>query len=254
MSRYIFVHGWATDGSVWEDAAWDIARHDSVGGGGGGGGNDGDVTLVNLPGHGNTRRWETPDPLGGQALMALGLEELKKFRALVLVGATASFTQRDGFPDAQPRALVRRMIMDMKADPPTALSRFYGLNFTVDEAKDRAAMDFIERYRYPGPVECSEGGRDTPPGCYPLFNYRDITTALEALYRTDLREDLSAIDLPVLIIHGGRDSVTPVGAGEYLRRNIRGAVKETFDRSGHAPFLTEPERFVRVVRSFTASI
>jgi len=261
VSRLVFVHGWATDHVVWKDTAWEIAR--------GAGIDEADVSLIDLPGHGNRLRWDTPDlkpaiaaideaigdaadgsvigvgwSLGAMALMAHAAGPSKKIKAMVLVGATPCFIAREGFPHGQSKALVRRMIMDVKADPASALSRFYGLNFTGAEAETGATREFVERYKYPGPVECTDGDYNTPPGCYPKFNYRDMTTALEALYKTDIRGVIGNIYQPVLVVHGSSDTVTPIGAGEYLAEKIKGARLDVFEGAGHAPMVTEPERFI----------
>lgn len=258
MDTLLLIHGWATDDFVWEGAA------NALGG---------DKNIVNLllPGHGGTQKWDAPTlspavkevegsisalpdgsvigvgwSLGAEVLLAsLGILK-KKFKALVLVGATPCFVEKDDFPWGQPRPLVKRMILDMKKDPAATVDRFYGLNFTGAEHESEDAKRLIERYRYPGPVDCSR----EVPGCFPLFDYGGIIMALEALYRTDLREALGLIDTPALIVHGGKDGVTPVEAGEYLAGNIRGAALEVFKEAGHAPFITEAERFNKAVRNF----
>ena len=258
MDTLLFIHGWATDGFVWADAA------DELGGGR-------NVINLDLPGHGGAGKWDSPTlapavrevavsvsalpersvigvgwSLGAEVLLA-SLQELgEKFKEMVLVGATPCFVGKEDFPSGQNRALVKRMILDMKKDPAATVERFYGLNFTAPELGSVAAKRLMERYRYPGPVECA----GPVPGCFPLFDYEGITTALEALYATDLRALLGGIDIPTLVVHGGKDGVTPVGAGEYLAGNIKGARLQVFKEAGHAPFVTEPQRFNDVMKNF----
>jgi pimeloyl-[acyl-carrier protein] methyl ester esterase len=255
-----FVHGWATDSWTWKEAAKGYEER---------------ATMVDLPGHGGPGTWDEPSlrpavleikerlksigrkkavgvgwSLGSMALVA-ALSELKEsFRALVLVGATPCFVEKEDFPWGQPKALVKRMIMDMKKDPGAALDRFYGLNFTEEEKKTKAAASMVQRYAFPGPISC-EGD---VPGCFPSFKYDGITKALEALYLTDLREELKAIDIPVLLVHGEEDAVCPVGAAEYMGHRIRNARLEVFGKAGHAPHVTEPELFQRTVNDFLARL
>lgn len=260
MRKTLFVHGWATDSAVWEGREA-ITR--------------GEVLSIDLPGHGAGAVWGEPSlspaikeilgnvsglpdrsviaigwSLGAEALIATVMECREKFRALVLVGGTPCFAAKEGFEWGQSRALVKRMIMDMKKDPSATLERFYPLNFTPEELEGVHAREFIERYRYPGPVRCD----GVMPGCFPAFRYGEITTALEALYRTDLRETLDTLDIPCLIVHGGLDAICPVGAGGYLASRIKGARIEIFDKAGHAPFITEPERFDAIVNGFLRAI
>lgn len=253
----LFVHGWSTDKEVWAGTI------DSLG--------SERVINLNLPAHGGKLKWGEPTlkpatdeialhasgiadgsiigvgwSLGAQALLSMAAIDKKKFKALVLVGATPCFLEKDDFPWGQPRALVKRMLIDMKMDAPSALERFYPLNFTDNEAKTEAASEFLKRYRFPGPVNCA----GEAPGCFPLFDYAGITTALEALYNTDMREILKNISVPVLLIHGGKDIVTPVGASRLLESRMKVASLTVFEDAGHAPFITEPERFNRTLKGF----
>lgn len=258
----VFVHGWATDSSVWDGAVEELSSGD-------------DFLLVGLPGHGGRGRWLTPtlEPavaeigssldgsdgrrvvgigwsLGAEALIQAAATRPGAFSALVLVGATARFVKTEGYPHGQSRALVRRMIQDMRTDPASALERFYPLNFTDAERETAGAREFMERFRYPGPVVCTDGEYGVPPGCYPEFNYTELAASLEALYSADLRGLLERIDCPVLAVHGSEDAVCPVGAGEHLARNIRGAELVTIEGAGHAPFLTRLEEFTGAVEGF----
>lgn len=253
----LFVHGWATDSAVWGKTVAAL--------------NGERVINLNLPGHGGRLKWGEPTlkpaideielhtsgladgsiigvgwSLGAQALLSMAAEEKKKFKALVLVGATPCFLEKDDFPWGQPRSLVKRMLIDMKKDASSTLERFYPLNFADNEAKTEAASEFLRRYRFPGPVNC-EG---EAPGCFPSFDYAGITTALESLYETDLREILKNISVPVLLIHGEKDIVTPVGASKFLESRMKVASLTVFEESGHAPFITEPERFNRTLKGF----
>lgn len=253
----LFVHGWATDKSVWAGTINSLEGARAIN--------------LNLPGHGGGLKWDEPTlkpatdeislhtsgladgsvvgvgwSLGAQALLAIAAEEKKKFKALVLVAATPCFLEKEDFQWGQPRALVKRLILDMKKDAASTVERFYALNFSDAERKTAAAEEFVKRYRFPGPVNC-EG---ETPGCIPVFDYAGITTALEALFNTDLREQLKKVSVPVLLIHGGKDTVTPVGASRFLESRMKVASLTVFEDSGHAPFITEPERFTRTLRGF----
>jgi len=258
VDSLLFVHGWATDSWVWEPIASAFKGLEPCN--------------VKLPGHGGQGKWDSPTfhsavqeltrqtesrtnilgigwSLGAQALIASALEGSTKFTGLILVGATPSFVAKEDFPWGQSRALVKRMIMDMKKDPGGTLNRFYPLNFAESEKSPRV-REFMERYRYPGPISCN----GPIPGCFPAFKYDEITRALEALYSEDLRETLDALDLPVLIVHGRRDGIVPIGAGQYLASTIDGARLEVYEKAGHAPFMTEPEKFKNTIRRFMDSI
>lgn len=104
------------------------------------------------------------------------------------------------------------------------------------------------------PQETVPPVEELPPGCYPSFNYDEITAALEALYRTDLRGNLPSIKCPVLVAHGTEDPICPVEAGTFLSENIAGARITLFEGAGHALFVTMPERFNKTVMEFAGRL
>ena len=59
----------------------------------------------------------------------------------------------------------------------------------------------------------------------------------------DLESTLSEIDIPVAIFPGRHDPICPHAAAEFMAREIPNATLKTFEESGHAPLVTESERF-----------
>jgi pimeloyl-[acyl-carrier protein] methyl ester esterase len=244
--RKLFIHGWATDSRVWDGLT-----------------SDGDITIT-LPGHGAPSKWSSHDlspaietikyalknpnidmkkigigwSLGGEALMAFTATNPKALDALVLIGASPSFIARKDFTHGQPKSLVRRMLMDLKKNPKETLRRFYQLNFTAEEIESSGAKKFLNLYE------------KTPSA----FDTDSIALALECLINIDIRAELDKIKIPVLLIHGGRDEVCPIEAGQYLADKIENATFVRFNKAGHAPFLTEPERFTAAVEEFLRDI
>ena len=73
----------------------------------------------------------------------------------------------------------------------------------------------------------------------------------------DLMAEVPEMPVPMLLILGGRDLNTPVElASEWFDAVAapKGKRHEVFEGSGHAPFLTEPERFARSLRDFVAEV
>ncbi|GAA2277085.1 MULTISPECIES: alpha/beta fold hydrolase [Kitasatospora] len=70
--------------------------------------------------------------------------------------------------------------------------------------------------------------------------------------RQDWRERLAALPVPVLFVHGARSRIYPSAVGSRLADTVPGARLEVFENSGHLPFLEEPERFQRTIRSWVA--
>ena len=72
----------------------------------------------------------------------------------------------------------------------------------------------------------------------------------DGVMAADVREDLRALEIPVLIVHGRHDPYVLEEAARWIAANVAGARLEIFAHSGHAPFLDEPERFAAVLDEF----
>ena len=70
----------------------------------------------------------------------------------------------------------------------------------------------------------------------------------------DYREVIPAVNVPTLVCFGGDEKLYPVTAGEYLCQNLPDARLVVFEKSGHCPFLEEPERFNRELDRFFRSL
>ena len=73
----------------------------------------------------------------------------------------------------------------------------------------------------------------------------------------DLMAEVPVMPVPMLLISGAHDLNTPVElAADWFDavEAPEGKRHEVFAASGHAPFLTEPERFAETVRNFAASL
>ena len=64
------------------------------------------------------------------------------------------------------------------------------------------------------------------------------------------KQTLSEIDIPVAIFPGRHDPICPHAAAEFMAREIPNATLKTFEESGHAPLVTESERFVEETVAF----
>ncbi|MDP6626125.1 MAG: alpha/beta fold hydrolase [Nitrospinota bacterium] len=254
-STLLFIHGWATDGWVWKHQVIEFKNLYKY-------------YNVNLPGHGGNEKWDKPDlgppvkevlihllsskscesscdevtgigwSLGAQVLLTLAMERKMKFNGLVLIGATPCFVKKDDFPWAQPMPVVKKMIKEMKKNPHETIKRFYNLNFARDELNTGNAKKFMDQY-------ASHNAS---------FKFNEIITSLETISKIDLRDQLSILDVPVLIIHGEMDQVCPVGAAHFLAEKIKGAELKIFEKAGHAPFLTETTEFNKLVKGFINKI
>ncbi len=63
---------------------------------------------------------------------------------------------------------------------------------------------------------------------------------------------LAALNLPLLILHGARDAVVPVGQAHTLARAVSSARLVVFPTAQHCPMDTDPVGFSQAIRQFCA--
>jgi pimeloyl-ACP methyl ester carboxylesterase len=84
-------------------------------------------------------------------------------------------------------------------------------------------------------------------------DYRNAGQMRRTLVRVvneDLRDILSFVQAPTLIIWGDRDLEVSRSSMEIIAGGIRGSQLETMEGAGHFPFVDMPERFGKLVRDF----
>jgi len=170
----------------------------------------------------------------GWSLGALRAQKSALVGRQILVGATRRFVQAPDWPCAQPPQLLDSFVDAVAADPAAALRRFAALVNQGDErARDLTRfLTTLLRERIPDAATLAAG----------LAELRD----------TDLQESAPVVRRATLLVHGERDALMPLDAARWLAAHIPAARLEIFAGAGHAPFLSQPDRFAALVREFAA--
>lgn len=71
-----------------------------------------------------------------------------------------------------------------------------------------------------------------------------------AIRKARLLRHASELRRPTLLVVGRHDPQTPVHVSTALNERIPESQLTIFERSGHSPFLEEPERFAQVLTAF----
>jgi len=161
-----------------------------------------------------------------------------RLAALVLVGGTPRFTAGDDFPHGQAPLEVKGMGLRLRRDYQKTMGEFFKGMFAEGELEAAQYQRIVH--------EIVMGGRSPDPGA--------VRQALQILSSVDLREGLPAVDRPVLLVHGELDTICPAAASTYMAERLPVATLRIMAGCGHAPFMTRPEEFNRVVREFLASL
>jgi pimeloyl-ACP methyl ester esterase len=161
-----------------------------------------------------------------------------RLAALVLVGGTPRFTASEDYPHGQPPLEVKGMGLRLRRDYQKTMGDFFRGMFAEGE------MDSAQYQRIVH--EIVMGGRSADPDA--------VRQSLQILSAADLREELPAVDRPVLLVHGELDTICPAAASEFMAQRIPMAKLKIMAGCGHAPFMTQPETFNEVMREFLGAV
>jgi pimeloyl-ACP methyl ester carboxylesterase len=159
--------------------------------------------------------------LGGVVAQELALRLGERVSALALVCTTAGGVLDAKNPLGQP-ARAQEMKAAITADFRTFVRGFAPLLFKAGTASPLFPWAVGQMQKTPAHVAVA---------CFDTF------------LAADLRRQLKTLKVPTVVLHGRHDAIIPLTDGAYLAEHIPGARLVTFEESGHAPFLEEPDAF-----------
>jgi len=230
MKPLVFLHGWAQSRQVW------FQQRDLFP----------EAQYLNLPGHGGADDvpvddWvaslaqQLPDKpcvlvgwsLGGILAQALALCFPERVAAMALVSTTPCFRSGKHWQHGCNDEVFAAFESAVSRGSAKALSRFFALMLHGDDLRrsdyNALAREAVDR-EYPTSGIGLSGG-------------------LSLLGSLDTRAATGQIAVPTLILHGEQDSIVSVGAGRWLATAIPDSRFALFPACGHAPFLTQSEKF-----------
>lgn len=77
-----------------------------------------------------------------------------------------------------------------------------------------------------------------------------LALTIQSVARLDLREALDEIDVPLLTVYGGKDTVIDPAQADELEKNHYAARSIVLNRSYHFPMLDETAKFTRLLQDF----
>ena len=187
-----------------------------------------------LPGWGSTAEVWAPfakadDRLGGEvepgaeivawslgAMRALETATRIELKSLALVGASGQFVRRGKYRPGWPERALLRMRERLSEDAASVMDEFWALALAP--------------------------GEDVPPPPHE-DDAAELDLGLAYLADYSMLERASKISCPVRLLHGGRDRVCPLAAAELLAEALPSAELTVWPEAGHAPFLTQADRF-----------
>jgi len=241
-SDLVLIHGWGMHGGIWDGVRDALSQRYRL-------------HVVDLPGMGHSPLSATPYrleqlaqdvveaippqadicgwSLGGQVAMQLALENPEKVRRLLLVGSTPRFVNSADWQHGIDAKVFRQFAHNVATDYEETMTRFLGLQAFGGEASRSQMRELRERFV------------DRPP---PAPNA--LRLALDILLHTDLRGQLARLQLPLLLLHGERDTLAPVAAAHWMAEHLPQARLRVIAGASHAPFLSHPASFLTEITGF----
>lgn len=237
----VLLHGWAMHSGIWGSVRDMLAQRFRL-------------HLIDLPGHGLSPSSEPgtldhwveiiaailPErcmlggwSLGGQIAMELALREPQRVEKLVLIATTPCFAKRADWECGMEHKLLQLFLENLQVNYNATINRFLTLQMSGDRDAGRLLSQlrktFFQRAE-PDPAALQKG--------------------LVVLQYSDLRNRITAIEQPVLIVHGESDVITHPAAADWMHRQLPQSQYVKFAHCGHAPFLSFPEQFVTHLDDF----
>jgi pimeloyl-[acyl-carrier protein] methyl ester esterase len=230
----VLLHGWGMHAGIWDALMPALSRRFRV-------------HAVDLPGHGASA---SCDPytlpriaaelarqmpsrclvcgwsLGGQVALAWAGAAPRQVERLVLVSTTPCFTRRADWPHAMEAAVLQDFAQALAGDYEATLKRFLALQ-ALGDAQARRVMQQLRT---------SLLARSRPDA-------HVLEQGLQILRDTDMRGSMAAIGQPVMLIHGDRDTLTPLAAAEHIRDALPDARLAVMRGAAHAPFIADAAGF-----------
>ena len=231
-----FVHGAGFDHSVWVMPARYFARHGYR------------VVAPDLPGHGRS----TGEPLRSIEAMAdwlADLFELLGTRPVTVVGHSMGSLVALACARRHPQQVERIALLGTSAPMPVGPPL---LAAAADN--DHAAIDMANTWSH---STAGRLGASAVPGMSNMNGaQRWMESMPDGVYHADLaacnayQPDLGVGDLPVLVIAGSEDRMTPVRAGRAVAEALPGAQTVTLPGCGHAMLSEQPNPVLDALKDF----
>lgn len=168
--------------------------------------------------------------LGGLAAAHIAQLFPGRMRGLVLVAATPCFVNRADWVHGIEAKVFDQFAASLENDYAGTIRRFLSLQ-AQGSSETREVLAQLRRRLLDQPRP-AEGV---------------LEAGLEILKRTDLREGLKSLDMPLTLIHGSGDKLAPVSAARWLAGNQPHAKLHVIEGAGHAPFLSHAGQVAEMI-------
>lgn len=235
------LHGWAMHSGIWDPLLAALHSHATV-------------KTLDLPGHGyNTdypqeyslesvadiMQQQLLQPsvligwsLGGMVGMQIALQYPQKLRALILISSTPRFVSGEDWDKGVSPAVLEGFASELELGVERTLGRFLSLQLGKNSSAEQLRL-----------LRQLVKSRPAP-------DVAVLRAGLNILANADLRSRLAQLTIPVLIIQGQRDRLTPTAASHWMAEQLVHADTRILTGAGHAPFLSHTNEVATAISEF----
>ena len=176
---------------------------------------------------------------GGEAVRYLSQYGSTRVSKLVLISAVTPYLQHSNDnPDGVPAEVFEEMMTRMKADRIGFLDEFGKKFFGINLLNHPVSAPLLDYYRMLASVAAP----------------RATQQCAISFATTDFREDLKAINIPTLIIHGDDDQIVPIKvSSDRTATMIPHAIYKVYEGAPHGLFYTHKEQLKKDLIDFGVS-
>jgi pimeloyl-[acyl-carrier protein] methyl ester esterase len=237
----VMIHGWGMHSGVWHPLVKRLSEHYIL-------------YLIDLPGMGRSRPIEPYHlhaladevaqvipgvcdvlgwSLGGMVAQRIALNQPDSIRRLILVSSTPKFVTSPDWQAGVDPTNFNNFANNVNHDYKHAMMQF--LTLQCMKAKD--ARSTIKQLRQTFETK-------------PTPTQSTLNRALHVLLESDLRDEIPNIRKPTLLIHGDRDTLTPVQAAHWMMQQLPIGYLRVISGAAHAPFLSHSDQFIETLNQF----
>lgn len=161
--------------------------------------------------------------LGGHIALMYIQQHPEKVKSLTLAGSSGLFENAFGntFPKRSDPEFIRAKTAFTFYDPTMATDELVNEVFDIVNTREKAAA---------------------------------ILFTAKSAIRHNMKDSLSDIKAPTLLIWGNQDNITPPFVGEEFNKLIAGSELHFIDLCGHAPMMERPEEFNVILEQFLTKV
>lgn len=239
------LHGWAMHSGLWDPLLPALPSAEVV-------------KALDLPGHGycadypqdytlesvaGIMQQQLPEQsvlvgwsLGGMVGMEIALQHPQQVQALILISSTPRFVNGDDWDKGVTAAVLEGFASELELGVERTVSRFLSLQLGNTRSTEQLRL-----------LRQLVKSRPAPEAAV-------LRAGLAILANADMRSRLSQLTMPVLIIQGQRDRLTPTAATQWLLEHVVNAQSQIITGAGHAPFLSHSNEVATAINEFLQNI